>query len=133
MEEITLSKYRRLKEYLFNCDKNVEKLSFEKVEEIVGFKLPESAYLYRAWWANSSHNALRVWIPVGWYVSVIDFQEKYVEFEKRKILEMHKQNKKINAGQALDLLEKLYTLYDQKIIDSRTYKEKKSVLLGKIK
>ncbi|MFP4456475.1 MAG: hypothetical protein ACLFPS_02345 [Clostridia bacterium] len=128
-----MSKYRRLKEYLFKCDRKIVKLSFSKVEEIVGFKLPESAYLYRAWWANSSHNALRVWVPVGWYVSVIDFQKKYVEFEKRETLDMNKKMKKIHAGQALELLEKLYALYDQRIIDSRTYKEKKSVLLAKIK
>jgi len=130
---ITLSKYRRLKEYLFNSKKKIIKLKFSQVEDIVGFKLPESAYLYRAWWANSSHNALRVWVPIGWYVSDIDFSKKYVEFEKREVIDMNKKVKKINAGQALKLLEKLHALHDQRVINERTYLEKKKVLLGKIK
>jgi len=128
-----LSKYRRLKEYLFNSKKKIIKLKFSQVEDIVGFKLPESAYLYRAWWANSSHNALRVWVPIGWYVSDIDFSKKYVEFEKREVIDMNKKAKKINAGQALKLLEKLHALHDQRVINERTYLEKKKVLLGKIK
>ncbi len=128
-----MSKYRRLKEYLFNSKKKIIKLKFSQVEDIVGFKLPESAYLYRAWWANSSHNALRVWVPIGWYVSDIDFSKKYVEFEKREVIDMNKKAKKINAGQALKLLEKLHALHDQRVINERTYLEKKKVLLGKIK
>ena len=128
-----MSKYRRLKEYLFNSKKKIIKLKFSQVEDIVGFKLPESAYLYRAWWANSSHNALRVWVPIGWYVSDIDFNKKYVEFEKREVIDMNKKAKKINAGQALKLLEKLHALHDQRVINERTYLEKKKVLLGKIK
>lgn len=130
---IWLSKYRRLKEYLFKCDEKIVNLTFGEVEDIVGFELPGSAYLYRAWWANSSHNALRVWVAIGWYVSQIDFEEQYVEFEKREMLEMDNSYKDINAAQALDLLGKLYELYDQNIIDEKIYKEKKSVLLGKIK
>lgn len=128
-----MSKYRRLKEYLFNSKEKIIKLKFSQVEDIVGFDLPESAYLYRAWWANSSHNALRVWVPIGWYVSDIDFNKKYVEFEKREVIDMNSKAKKITAGQALKLLEKLHALHDQRVINDRTYREKKKVLLSKIK
>ncbi len=128
-----MSKYRRLKEYLYVHEGKVVKLKFEEIEEIIGFELPESAYLYRAWWANSSHNALRVWAGIGWYVTMVDFEGKVVEFEKRDALQMSPQYQSIDAKQALALVEKMYELYNMDIIDERTYREKKRVLLEKIR
>ncbi len=127
-----MSKYRRLKDYLYQCDEGIKRLTFSEVEKIVGFELPCSAYLYRAWWANSSHNGLRVWVPIGWYVSTVDFDSKYVEFERRTNFVSENEINIIDANTALDLLHKLHELSQLNVIDEKTYRLKREILLDKI-
>jgi len=61
-----------LEKYLKNCQKQVETLSYDKIEEILGSKLPQSAYKYRAWWDNGrSHSQSNAWLNAGWKVSSV--------------------------------------------------------------
>ncbi len=58
------------------------KLSFEKIEEIIGGPLPNSAYEHRAWWANDSqeHPQSKLWLEVGWRTNYLNRTEKQVTF-----------------------------------------------------
>jgi hypothetical protein len=61
-------------------------LSFEKIEKILGAKLPPSARKHSAWWANSqtqAHNWSRLWQWAGWTASAPDFDLQRIEFTRR--------------------------------------------------
>lgn len=74
-------KYYNLFEYLYRNHKEVSKctLSFIEIENILGFKLPNSAYKYPAWWANEkqgSHIHARSWLTAGWSTSDVKIGDK---------------------------------------------------------
>jgi hypothetical protein len=58
------------------------KFSFEEVEDIIGGKLPTSAYNHRAWWANDSvgHPHSKLWLEAGWRRSSLNMSENKVTF-----------------------------------------------------
>ena len=60
-------------------------MSFSQIEEISQFNLPQSAYIYRPWWANdSSHvQAQDGWLKAGWKVDSINLSSKQVTFLKK--------------------------------------------------
>lgn len=64
------TKYARLYEYLdFENHDSIE-LRFSRIEEIIGSKLPDSAYKYPAWWYPSdTHTWANGWRDRGWRVS----------------------------------------------------------------
>ncbi len=82
------SKYTPLANYLQNAGKSLSEitLTFEKIEEILGFKLPDSAREYQAWWANEftehSHSQSQAWLSAGWKVKHYDLDRELVTFEK---------------------------------------------------
>lgn len=62
------SKYYPLEKFLKTVSESIT-LSFDEIEKIIGFRLPQSAYMYAAWWANDEfHSHSRVWINSGMYV-----------------------------------------------------------------
>jgi len=62
-------------------EKNMITLSFQHIEEILGFSLPASAYQHRPWWANSGHSQAYAWGRVGWKVQSV-ILGKNITFEK---------------------------------------------------
>jgi len=62
-----VSKYDPLKDYLKKIPKS-ETLTYEKIEKILGFTLPKSAYNYSAWWSNNEghmHSHAKSWLEAG--------------------------------------------------------------------
>jgi hypothetical protein len=61
-------------------------LTFEKIEEILGFKLPNSAREYQAWWTHEeepkTHVQKKQWLSIGWKVKHYDLEREIVTFEK---------------------------------------------------
>ena len=58
--------------------------SFDEVEEIIGFELPNSAYKYAAWWGNDcSHSQARAWMQAGWEVSRVDLDKREVQLIRK--------------------------------------------------
>jgi hypothetical protein len=60
-------------------------LSFQKIEEIINFSLPPSAYEYPAWWANEQrgrHVNAFAWLDAGWKVDTVNRKEKWVRFRR---------------------------------------------------
>ncbi|PYI54042.1 DUF7662 domain-containing protein [Paenibacillus flagellatus] len=63
--------YKLLEKYL--AHKAEVRLTFLEIENILGFKLPASAYKHRSWWGNheSSTQAL-AWLNAGWEVAKVE-------------------------------------------------------------
>lgn len=52
--------------------------TFAELEGILGFELPDSAYIYRPWWANQGlrggHSQAVAWEMAGWRTSRVDME-----------------------------------------------------------
>ena len=59
-------------------------LTFKEIEDVLGFSLPHSAYIYRAWWSNptspKNHPHAQSWLKAGWKVVSVDLPKKKVHF-----------------------------------------------------
>ena len=77
-----MGKYDFLRTYLKSKKHQKITLSFEKIETIIKADLPQSAYTHREWWSNGGHIHASAWIDAGYLVRKIDFDKKYVVFEK---------------------------------------------------
>jgi hypothetical protein len=74
-----MNKYYLLSQWLMDCEEDYIKLTFTEVENIIGASLPNSAYKYRAWWANGGHIQANAWIEAQRRVSNVVLGQ-YVEF-----------------------------------------------------
>lgn len=75
------NKYQQLTEYLLKSKEETECLTYADIEEILGFKLPYSAYRHRPWWANSGHRHAETWTDVGWRTMSFELG-KFITFKK---------------------------------------------------
>ena len=80
------AKYRSLAEYLFLSNKTRVILTYSEIEEILGFKLPDTARKFkRSYWANTStHTYASSWMAVG-YKAHVDIDNDAVTFVKNLI------------------------------------------------
>jgi hypothetical protein len=59
------------------------KLSFARIDGLIGSNLPISAYRDEAWWVNSASTAhARAWLDAGWEVQEVNLKEGFVLFKK---------------------------------------------------
>ena len=71
-----MSKYTPLKTFL-QYSKNAEEiLTYQQLEKILGFPLPNSASIHREWWANevnknTRHTHCKEWLNAGWKVETV--------------------------------------------------------------
>jgi len=90
------SKYTYLREYLAskaNFSEHI-RLSFRKIEEIMGDRLPQSAFNDPEWWSNRpgrSHS--ESWLSVGWKVEKINLEKREVIFRRTKPIERNTKRK----------------------------------------
>jgi len=86
----SIDKYEKLKRYLNYraAFTNLVKLSFAKVDGIMGDNLPMSAYRNERWWSNSPSSVhAKAWLDAGWKMQEVNLQEAYVVFQKVKGLQ----------------------------------------------
>ncbi len=59
-------------------------VTYKEIERILGEKLPFSAKIYPAWWANgdNSHVHAKAWLSAGWKVESVNFSGESVTFRK---------------------------------------------------
>lgn len=78
-----MSKYDNLTNYLRSVEEERWDTTFDEIEAVLEFKLPESARRYPAWWANQSTGP-RVqcssWMRVGWHAADLDLEGGRVSF-----------------------------------------------------
>lgn len=78
-------KYRFLSDYLHQSNSPRVKLSYREIEDILKFRLPDSAATHRAFWANTtSHSIALSWLSVNYSVVEANLEEKYIIFEKKR-------------------------------------------------
>jgi hypothetical protein len=59
------------------------KLSFAKIDGIIGENLPMSVYREEKWWNNSPKDVhAKVWLDAGWKVQEVNLEEGCVVFKK---------------------------------------------------
>ncbi|MDH5375053.1 MAG: FYVE zinc finger domain-containing protein [Candidatus Bathyarchaeota archaeon] len=93
----SVSKYDPLKRYLrFRASfTDVVKLSFAKIDGIIGDNLPMSAFRNEKWWSNSSSSVhAKAWLDAGWRMQEVNLDEGCVVFQKVKSLRTKSRRKK---------------------------------------
>jgi hypothetical protein len=83
-------KYESLQKHLALLPKDVREvtLTFDQLEEMLGFKLPKSAVDYRQWWENPSDPTCRpqaqAWIGAGFHVASVALRKPggWVHFQR---------------------------------------------------
>jgi hypothetical protein len=64
---------------------NLVKVSFAKIDGIIGDNLPMSAYKTEKWWSNTPTNVhAKAWLDAGWEAEEVNLKEGYVVFRKVK-------------------------------------------------
>jgi hypothetical protein len=59
------------------------RLSFARIDGLIGSNLPMSAYRDEKWWGNSASSAhARAWLDAGWEVQQVNLKEGFVVFRK---------------------------------------------------
>lgn len=81
--ECANSKYKALSEFLYERWEKRIVLSYEQLEELLGFTLPASAHnLPQSYWANTEyHTYAKSWLKLG-YKAKVDVENKKVVFER---------------------------------------------------
>ena len=81
--ECANSKYQALSEFLYEKWEKRIVLSYEELEDILGFELPASAHtLPQSFWANTEyHNYAKSWLLLG-YKTKVNVKSKKVTFER---------------------------------------------------
>jgi hypothetical protein len=80
-----VSKYDPLQQFLQQSATDELTLGFAQVEQILGDKLPASAFQHRAWWGNDQYKVQSIaWSKAGWKVDAVDQNKKWVRFRRVK-------------------------------------------------
>ena len=73
----------------------IVKLSFARIDGLIGNNLPMSAYRDEAWWSNSpSVTHAKAWLDAGWEVQEVNLQEGFVVFKKVRIVPFNRKARK---------------------------------------
>ena len=79
-----MSKYTALTRFF--CAQSADELpmSFHQIEDIIGTKLPSSAYRYPAWWANdlATHVQAHAWLQAGYETRNVDIAGNKLVFKR---------------------------------------------------
>ena len=97
----SVSKYGGLTGYLKfrGSFTDVVKLSFAKVDGIIGDNLPMSAYKTEKWWINMPTNVhAKAWLDAGWEAEEVNLKEGYVVFRKVKRVQAKSFRRKASRG-----------------------------------
>jgi hypothetical protein len=72
----------------------VVKLSFARIDGLIGSNLPMSAYREEAWWSNSASSVhAKSWLDAGWEVQEVNLKEGFVVFKKVREVRLKKRAK----------------------------------------
>lgn len=79
-----MSKYTPLKLHLQSQPTRDVPMSFADVETVLGFRLPNSAYRHRPWWANEAkgHVHAQAWLDAGYETAQVDMEGRKLVFRR---------------------------------------------------
>ena len=73
---------------------SVVKLSFARIDGLIGSNLPMAAYREEAWWSNSASSVhAKAWLDAGWEVQEVNLKEGFVVFKKVREVRFKKRAK----------------------------------------
>ena len=76
------------------------RLSFARIDGLIGSNLPMSAFRDEVWWSNSPSTAhAKAWLDAGWEVQEVNFKEGWVTFKKVRSLPRAPRKKKLEITQ----------------------------------
>ncbi len=94
----TVSKYAGLEGHLkFRAAfTNLVRLSFARIDGLIGSNLPMDAYRDLGWWSNTSSSIhTKAWLSAGWEVQEVNLKEGNVTFKKVRSVAFKKSKKKL--------------------------------------
>jgi hypothetical protein len=99
----TISKYSGLENHLkFRAAfTNLVKLSFARIDGLIGSNLPMNAYRDPEWWNNNSSSIhAKAWLNAGWEVQEVNLKEGHITFKKvRNVSSKKSKRKKLEITQ----------------------------------
>jgi hypothetical protein len=76
------------------------KISFARIDGLIGSNLPMAAYRNEAWWANTTGNVhAKAWIDAGWEVQEVNLKEGRVVFKKVRQVASSKKSRRKSSGE----------------------------------
>ena len=76
-------RYEGLERHLAGTPERSVTLSFQRIEDIIGDRLPRSARVDHTWWGNTrdpDRAHAQAWMNVGWKVDRVDLTAETVTF-----------------------------------------------------
>jgi hypothetical protein len=75
------TKYSPFIEFLDKQQNDAVRVSFERIEKILGFDLPNSAR-FPQWWSNNDFNSVftKAWLKAGWRSKEVDVERRHITF-----------------------------------------------------
>ena len=71
------------------------KLTFARIDGLIGSNLPIEAYRSEEWWNNTARTArAKAWLDAGWEVLEVNLKEGFVVFKKNRQLPVRKIRRK---------------------------------------
>ena len=79
-----MSKYGPLADHLRGSGQESVPMTFADIEQVIGAKLPQSAFTHRAWWSNNPTNNVmtRAWLEAGYTTAEVDMAAQTLVFLK---------------------------------------------------
>ena len=106
-----MSKYAPLTGYLSSSGMDYIPMTFAEVEEVIGDKLPRSAFEYRPWWSNNPSNHVNAdsWLRAGYKTENVDMAERKLAFRKASTDELPvKQNNKTGKDEGATAYSRIF-------------------------
>lgn len=81
-----MSKYEPLTHFLSAKRTEEVPMTFDEIETVVGFRLPEKASGIRAWWSNNPSNNVmtKAWLAAGYVTERVDMASRRLVFRRAK-------------------------------------------------
>jgi hypothetical protein len=79
-----MSTYQNIADYLSAVRGDDVPLTFQEIENIIGRRLPPSAYKHRPWWSNNASNSAMTsaWVSAGWKTGQVDMAAQRLVFTR---------------------------------------------------
>ena len=79
-----MGKYEPLEKFLKGRRAGRWRAGFREIEGLLGFKLPQSALKYPAWWSNdeTGHSHAKAWVDAGWRTEEVDLGSRKLTFAR---------------------------------------------------
>lgn len=87
LRAVERGKYAPLYRHLLSLEGDEWVTTYDELSKVLGFPLPDSAYIHRPWWANQGrkggHSHALAWEMAGWKTSNVDMEAETLTFVRK--------------------------------------------------